>query len=131
MCSACGQELPKEPRVKNNRGTRLPEKFYVTKEMHEWHAVNTPSVDVRAETLKFVDYWRAMPGQRGVKLDWLATWRNWMRNARPTNGYHYNGNGNGQTNGHAVRETADPRSFVPADQTAPMPAHLKARAHGV
>jgi hypothetical protein len=27
----------------------------------------------------FVDYWIAQPGQRGVKVDWEATWRNWMR----------------------------------------------------
>lgn len=28
---------------------------------------------------EFVDYWVAVPGQRGVKLDWLATWRNDVR----------------------------------------------------
>lgn len=28
---------------------------------------------------EFVDYWVAVPGQRGVKLDWLATWRNDIR----------------------------------------------------
>jgi phage terminase Nu1 subunit (DNA packaging protein) len=27
----------------------------------------------------FVDYWIAQPGQKGVKTDWDATWRNWMR----------------------------------------------------
>lgn len=27
----------------------------------------------------FADYWTAQPGQRGVKLDWLATWRTWCR----------------------------------------------------
>ncbi len=29
----------------------------------------------------FRDYWVAQPGQRGVKLDWPATWRNWIRRA--------------------------------------------------
>jgi uncharacterized protein YdaU (DUF1376 family) len=29
----------------------------------------------------FRDYWIAQPGQRGVKADWLATWRNWIRKA--------------------------------------------------
>lgn len=28
------------------------------------------------------DYWIAQPGQRGVKRDWDATWRNWVRNER-------------------------------------------------
>jgi hypothetical protein len=27
----------------------------------------------------FVDYWRGVPGNRGVKLDWQATFRNWLR----------------------------------------------------
>lgn len=27
----------------------------------------------------FLDHWAAAPGQRGTKLDWAATWRNWMR----------------------------------------------------
>jgi hypothetical protein len=39
----------------------------------------------------FCDYWRGIPGAKGRKLDWVATWRNWMRREherrhRPTNG---------------------------------------------
>lgn len=34
----------------------------------------------------FRDYWHAQPGQRGVKLDWAATWRNWIRREGKTNG---------------------------------------------
>jgi DnaT DNA-binding domain len=34
-----------------------------------------------AELAKFRDYWTAQPGQKGVKTDWLATWRNWLRRA--------------------------------------------------
>jgi hypothetical protein len=28
---------------------------------------------------QFKDYWIAQAGQKGVKLDWFATWRNWVR----------------------------------------------------
>lgn len=28
---------------------------------------------------KFHDYWIAQSGQRAVKADWIATWRNWLR----------------------------------------------------
>ncbi len=28
---------------------------------------------------RFRDYWHAAPGERGRKLDWSATWRNWVR----------------------------------------------------
>jgi len=31
---------------------------------------------------RFRDYWIAKPGKDGVKVDWLATWRNWVRNER-------------------------------------------------
>ncbi|MEV6851674.1 hypothetical protein [Actinoplanes sp. NPDC051411] len=46
--------------------------------MIAWARENTPDVG-RAATDAFVDYWKAQPGQRGRKTDWLATWRNWMR----------------------------------------------------
>jgi uncharacterized protein YdaU (DUF1376 family) len=37
-----------------------------------------------AELAKFRDYWTAQPGQKGVKTDWPATWRNWCRKAAET-----------------------------------------------
>ena len=33
------------------------------------------------ELAKFRDYWPAKPGNHALKLDWNATWRNWVRNA--------------------------------------------------
>lgn len=36
---------------------------------------------VQGQLDKFGDYWRAISGQKGNKLDWDATWRNWVRNA--------------------------------------------------
>jgi hypothetical protein len=32
---------------------------------------------------KFRDYWSAVPGTRGVKLDWEATFRNFVRTEKP------------------------------------------------
>lgn len=37
--------------------------------------------DARRELEKFRDYWRAASGAKGVKRDWDATWRNWIRKA--------------------------------------------------
>lgn len=34
-----------------------------------------------AELARFRDYWASQPGQKGVKADWQATWRNWVRKA--------------------------------------------------
>jgi hypothetical protein len=36
---------------------------------------------VETELAKFRDYWPAKPGSAGRKLDWDATWRNWIRKA--------------------------------------------------
>ena len=63
------------------RGTRIPNDFAVTAEMTAWATQHVPLVDVVAETDRFRDYWAGVSGQRGTKLDWVATWRNWMRRA--------------------------------------------------
>lgn len=61
------------------RGTRIPEDFAITDEMREWAAEHLPGLDVDALLGEFVDYWRGVSGSKGVKLDWVATWRNGMR----------------------------------------------------
>lgn len=35
--------------------------------------------DVSAEANEFRDYWIGQSGSKGVKADWQATWRNWVR----------------------------------------------------
>ena len=49
--------------------------------MFEWFRKNCPHVDGKTEHAQFCDYWRAKPGKEGRKLDWVATWRRWMRTA--------------------------------------------------
>lgn len=68
------------PKVKpSTKGSRIPSPFIVTREMREWAAERVPGIDVDGVTEEFVDWWRAVPGARGVKLDWTATWRTWLR----------------------------------------------------
>ena len=69
---------PSSPR---KRGTRIPDDFTVTADMVTWARLKTPNVDGRRETEKFINYWQAASGQKAVKRDWEATWRNWMLNA--------------------------------------------------
>jgi hypothetical protein len=68
---------------KSKRGTRIPEDFattkHITPELVEWARTECPDVDARWATASFVDHFSAAPGQRGVKLDWVKTWKNWMR----------------------------------------------------
>jgi len=40
-----------------------------------------PYVDLEAEHRKFCDYWAAKAGSGATKVDWNATWRNWIRRA--------------------------------------------------
>lgn len=63
------------------RGTRIPDDFAVTPEMVEWARERCPYVDGRRETEKFINFWRAKSGKDATKVDWPATWRNWMLNA--------------------------------------------------
>lgn len=38
--------------------------------------------EARSIADEFKDYWISVPGLRGVKLDWFATWRNKIRKLR-------------------------------------------------
>lgn len=73
-----------EPR---KRGTRISDDFTASPEMVAWARDRVPQVDGRIETEKFINYWQAKTGKDATKLDWVATWRNWMLTAgerRPT-----------------------------------------------
>ena len=62
-------------------GTRLPDDFDAAPEMVEWFREHCPHVDGKTEHEQFCDYWHSKPGKDGRKLDWVATWRRWMRTA--------------------------------------------------
>lgn len=64
------------------RGSRLTAEWQLPKTWGEW-AVSEGLADpeVRIEADKFRDYWTSTAGKSAVKLDWQATWRNWVRKA--------------------------------------------------
>jgi hypothetical protein len=73
-------EKPSGPR---KRGTRIEPDWRPPSTEVDWRRENGISdLVARRELPKFIDYWTAKPGRDGVKLDWLATWRNWLRNAQ-------------------------------------------------
>jgi len=61
------------------RGSRVDPGFSITPGMREWAAKEVPAIDIDRKLGEFIDYWAAVPGERGVKLDWESTWRNGMR----------------------------------------------------
>ena len=64
-----------------HRGTRIDPDFIPSATARADILAEHPALDLRREHAKFIDYWTAKPGKDGVKLDWHATWRNWMRRA--------------------------------------------------
>lgn len=63
------------------KGHRIPEGWMPDGDLITTMASECPHVDQQMEHRKFVDYWAAQPGAKGVKLDWNATYRNWIRRA--------------------------------------------------
>lgn len=62
-----------------NRGTRLPENF--KPDLTFAASLGLTRAQAENEAAKFMDWWPAQPGQKGVKLDWEKTWKTWCRNA--------------------------------------------------
>jgi hypothetical protein len=65
-------------RVRSPRGSRLPDDF-PSNECMDWCRKERPDLDPVELRDKFRDYWCAVPGARGRKADWPATWRNFVR----------------------------------------------------
>lgn len=67
---------------KTQRGSRLPTDFIFPKEWADFCYQERPDLNIQKTFDAFKDYWIAKAGSGGVKLDWLATWRNWIRNQK-------------------------------------------------
>ena len=70
------------PSAKSPRGTALPKDWELPGDWRTWAEGARPDVDVLTVADSFRDYWVAKPGKDGRKADWMATWRNWVRNQR-------------------------------------------------
>ena len=64
----------------NKRGSRLFQDFIFPSDWLVFCKQERPDLQPVQTFEKFKDYWIAQAGQKGVKLDWFATWRNWVRN---------------------------------------------------
>lgn len=70
----------KTERDKNKRGSRLSQDLIFPSDWLVFCKQERPDLQPLQTFEKFKDYWIAQAGQKGVKLDWFATWRNWVRN---------------------------------------------------
>lgn len=64
------------------RGERLPDEWSLPSTWGNWAMdEGLDEFTVRSEASKFKDYWHSQPSSKGLKADWQATWRNWVRSA--------------------------------------------------
>lgn len=76
------EEGKSNPSPDASKGTRLPPNWVLPSEWREW-AINEgfPAPSIDTEAAKFRDWWVSKAGAGGVKRDWPATWRLWIRRA--------------------------------------------------
>ncbi|MNV03553.1 hypothetical protein D3C71_938230 [compost metagenome] len=85
--------VEKLPKGTSTRGARLPGDWVLPRSWGLAAQRLCPGLTVeriREIAEEFRDYWVSLPGAKACKLDWEATWRNWVRkegrNAMPRNG---------------------------------------------
>jgi len=68
---------------KRSRGSRLPPDWQPSEILKAWAVKDRPDLEIAVVVERFRDYWAAKPGKAGLKLDWEATFRNWVRDEKP------------------------------------------------
>lgn len=113
--SQMSNEEQKEEQVRS-RGSRLSPCWDPTEQDVQWALANRPDLDPKKEGDSFRDYWLAKAGKDGVKLDWSATWRGWIRRANQS---HFSGAGFQKPRVNddfaAARYTETPDEHLPAE----------------
>ena len=78
--SSVGKQLSINKRGGNGqRGSRIDPEFRPTSEHYALAA--KIGIDADSQRERFIDYWRGRSGNGGTKIDWDATFRNWLRSA--------------------------------------------------
>ncbi|UNF29480.1 YdaU family protein [Bartonella krasnovii] len=92
------ENIPKKAKqAKANRGCRIPADFEPDYDFALTEGL--PPERIKVEIAKFRDYWRSKAGANATKIDWQATWRNWVRNSKK-----YGINDNGGNNGNFSKD---------------------------
>ena len=75
-------EAEREKKTRKPKGSRLDTDSVLMPSWETFRKTERPDLVPGVVFSRFKDYWISQPGQRGVKLDWFATWRNWCRNEK-------------------------------------------------
>lgn len=109
-----------EPKPSTSRGSRLPEHWAPSPDLARWTVEHLGDPErCRTELATFRDYWIAVPGARGRKVSWEATWRNWVRRAAERGGPAPRAGGNRQetTGDRRRREFAETLAALNGDRS--------------
>jgi hypothetical protein len=71
-------EVEVEKKREAPRGGRLQEEA-LPSDWERYCREQRPELNPKAVFESFSDYWKSVPGSKGVKLDWFLTWKNWVR----------------------------------------------------
>jgi uncharacterized protein YdaU (DUF1376 family) len=66
---------------KIGRASRLPAEWFPSPELRTFALKHLSPASVALETTKFKNHWAGVAGARGAKLDWDATFQNWVLNS--------------------------------------------------
>jgi uncharacterized protein YdaU (DUF1376 family) len=126
--------LTNKPSSNATRGSRLPTDWKPNADLAEWSKAERPDLDLRKVFAEFKDYWSSIPSSKGVRLDWDATWRNWIRKQTAAK----------QTYAQVAADVARTTTPPPANQDAalkqimadrencsPPPEHIRAMMKGI
>ena len=109
--------INQEPKKSSNRGTRLPSVIDDIDSWFDFCVQERPDLVAKKVFAEFQDYWIAQPGQKGVKLDWEATWRNWVRRqSAPRTGFVKPMTQAERATNIALGRPADQRLLTPEEQ---------------
>lgn len=76
------EDLKEKIKKETATAMRLPNDWEPSLQDIEFCQSTRPDLNPHEIASGFRDYWIAQPSAKGKKLDWSATWRNWVRNAR-------------------------------------------------
>lgn len=80
--NAIDTEADTDKKQNSKRGSRLANDWVLPNEWEYWANKERPDLNALQVADQFKDFWCAKPGKDGLKLDWAATWRNWVRNQK-------------------------------------------------
>ena len=110
----------KPSKASKARGSRLPDGWQPDQALADWTRANAPAAANAVEVDRFRDYWQSLSGQRAVRADWAATWRNWARrcqeqHTQPARGQAPRSTTSDRVNGWlALAESLNPNHQPPA-----------------